>query len=249
MTLTPEKVVKPHVAALPRVFSDGFKGAYQAYQKIIDDANKVIQSPQYSREHKIQVRQDAKTAIKALYKEAGDKAREVLNSIRDEHTPKPAAKPTFEPTVPIPEGIEKYPATDKRNILMQAAADVNMAKIAYQLERQNSLVVWQARMATATPAELAEMHKDLRYHQNHDDWKAILKVELARRGDSAELSRLKVDLDHEVDMFPEFKQIESVIALFSGGETVNPDAESFVPGNADTGSKLTRPETDLAQIR
>ena len=135
----------------------------------------------YSDEYINQHRAQTKEAVKQLKKVYIDKAKEVINSIKEKYGVK----------LPEPPEVPSSPDEQMR----------------YQLERNNNITLWKAQLETATVMELRSLYQE---HQSNPDFMILFKAELRKREDSADLQKLKLEIENPPGdkAFDRLKQIE-----------------------------------------
>ncbi|QNO15326.1 hypothetical protein HYG86_11390 [Alkalicella caledoniensis] len=182
MELTFEEKQQKILDSTGKIF-EAFTGMTKDYVKLIREHHKIITADgsaslpgrkiakgMYSDEYISQHRATTKEAVKDLKKAYIDKAKEVVNSIKEEYgvkLPKP-------PVVPSAAGEQ----------------------MRYQLERNNNLILWQAQLGSATIDELKALHQE---HQSNPDFMILLEAELRKRDDNADLQRLRLEIQNPVN--------------------------------------------------
>lgn len=179
MELTFEEREQKILESTGRIF-EVFDGMTQEYVKLIREHHNVVTAKaesslpgrkvsvgMYSDEYIKQHRARTKEAVKQLKKTYIDKAKEVINSIKEEY----GIKLPDPPVVPT--------STDEQ--------------IRYQLERNNNLILWKAQLEIATVAELKELYKE---QQSNPDFMILFKAELKKREKSPELTMLISEVEN-----------------------------------------------------
>jgi len=182
MELTFEEREQKILESTGKIF-EVFDGMTKEYVKLIREHHKVVtakteksESPitgskfkgkMYSDEYISQHRAQTKEAVKQLKKVYIDKAKEVINSIKEKYGVK----------APEPPKVPNSPDEQMR----------------YQLERNNNIILWKAQLEAATVKELRELHQE---YQNYPDFMILFKAELKKREKSAELTMLISEVEN-----------------------------------------------------
>lgn len=193
MELTFEEREQKILESTRKIF-EVFDGMTQDYVKLIREHHKVVTAGvksslpgrktavgMYSDEYISQHRAQTKEAVKQLKKVYIDKAKEVINSIKEKYGVK----------LPEPPEVPSSPDEQMR----------------YQLERNNNITLWKAQLETATVMELRSLYQE---HQSNPDFMILFKAELRKREDSADLQKLKLEIENPPGdkAFNRLKQIE-----------------------------------------
>ena len=193
MELTFEEREQKVLESIGKIF-EVFDGMTQEYVKLIREHHKVVTAGvesslpgrktavgMYSDEYISQHRAQTKEAVKQLKKTYVDRAKEVINSIKEKYGVK----------LPEPPKVPNTPDEQMR----------------YQLERNNNITLWKAQLETATVMELRSLYQE---HQSNPDFMILFKAELRKREDSADLQKLKLEIENPPGdkTFDRLKQIE-----------------------------------------
>lgn len=179
MELTFEEREQKVLESIGKIF-EVFDGMTQDYVKLIREHHKVVTAGvesslpgrktavgMYSDEYINQHRAQTKEAVKQLKKTYVDRAKEVINSIKEEYGVK----------LPEPPEVPSSPDEQMR----------------YQLERNNNITLWKAQLETATVMELRSLYQE---HQSNPDFMILFKAELKKREKSAELTMLISEVEN-----------------------------------------------------
>ncbi len=193
MELTFEEREQKVLESIGKIF-EVFDGMTQDYVKLIREHHKVVTAGfesslpgrktavcMYSDEYISQHRAKTKEAVRQLKKVYIDKAKEVINSIKEKYGVK----------LPEPPEVPSSPDEQMR----------------YQLERNNNITLWKAQLETATVMELRSLYQE---HQSNPDFMILFKAELRKREDSADLQKLILEIENPPGdkAFDRLKQIE-----------------------------------------
>ena len=143
-----------------------FAGMNDAYVNLVRLYHAVAKTDRYTPDYKKECRLNTVQAIQTLKQEYVVSANKIIQQIKDEYSEQPP--------------VVEEPKTEQAMLLKE-------------IQRSNNLTLWRQQMEFASVTDLRAMYQENKWDK---DFRAMLDVELRKRGNQPEANIFKLELEN-----------------------------------------------------